>query len=249
MWVKAGRRIFAHSFQPAVSPKALTRISRDIRSWALHHRSDKSLTELAQMSDPEEDRCLCHPVGTPQVQADASPDQGRERLVRSDTPGQPNTLCSLDVMSWQRPNIGSRVTREGHARLWEHPEVKFLRATRHRSHAAMSRRWAGQSRRKTEYHTDWRSTFACRWRRAATKAGSLRCQPRPKGGDGPASSPDRRRSPQGGVAGGMIAARRLAAIVAVNVPECLFWVMGGGSGKHTHTSALPQEADLLPARL
>jgi hypothetical protein len=47
----------------------------------------------------------------------------------------------------------------------------------------------------------------------------------------------------------MIAARRLAAIVAVNVPECLFWVMGGGSGKHTHTSALSREADLLPARL
>src|SRR5580658_4707569 len=41
MWVKADRRIFAHSFQPAASPKALTRISRDIRSWALHHRSDK----------------------------------------------------------------------------------------------------------------------------------------------------------------------------------------------------------------
>ena len=57
----------------------------------------------------------------PQVQADASPDQGRERLVRHDTPGQPNTLCSLDVMSWQRPNIGSRVTREGHARFWESP--------------------------------------------------------------------------------------------------------------------------------
>ena len=38
--------------QPAVSPKALTRISRDIRSWALHHRSDKSLTELAQMYNP-----------------------------------------------------------------------------------------------------------------------------------------------------------------------------------------------------
>jgi hypothetical protein len=36
-----------------------------------------------------------------------------------------------DVMSWQRPNIGSRVTREGHARFWERPEVKFLRATRH----------------------------------------------------------------------------------------------------------------------
>jgi hypothetical protein len=33
-------------------------------------------------------------------------------------------------MSWQRPNIGSRVTREGHARFWERLEVKFLRATR-----------------------------------------------------------------------------------------------------------------------
>src|SRR5262245_19480812 len=32
----------------------------------------------------------------------------------------------------QRSNIGSRVTREGHARFWERPEVKFLRATRQR---------------------------------------------------------------------------------------------------------------------
>ena len=30
----------------------------------------------------------------------------------------------------QRSNIGSRVTREDHARFWERPEVKFLRATR-----------------------------------------------------------------------------------------------------------------------
>src|SRR5215471_332721 len=30
----------------------------------------------------------------------------------------------------QRSNIGSRVTRERHARFWERPEVKFLRATR-----------------------------------------------------------------------------------------------------------------------
>ena len=30
----------------------------------------------------------------------------------------------------QRPDIGSRVTLEGHARFWERPEVKFLRATR-----------------------------------------------------------------------------------------------------------------------
>jgi group II intron reverse transcriptase/maturase len=51
-WVKADRRIFAHSFQPAASPKALKRISQEIRSWALHHRSDKSLTDLAQMYNP-----------------------------------------------------------------------------------------------------------------------------------------------------------------------------------------------------
>ena len=152
MWVKADRRIFAHSFQPAASPKALTRISREIRSWALHHRSDKSLTELAAdvqpvhprldhllqpllqdavASDPEEDRCLCHPVGASQVQANAPPDQRWERLVRPAPPCQPNALRSLATMSWQRPNIGSRVTREGHARFWERPGVKFLRATRH----------------------------------------------------------------------------------------------------------------------
>src|SRR5438270_1831963 len=52
MWVKPDRRIFAHSFQPAASPKALTRISRELRSWALHHCSDKSLTELAQTYNP-----------------------------------------------------------------------------------------------------------------------------------------------------------------------------------------------------
>jgi hypothetical protein len=51
-WLKADRRIFAHSFQPAACPKALTRIGREIRSWALHHRNDKSLTELAQMYNP-----------------------------------------------------------------------------------------------------------------------------------------------------------------------------------------------------
>src|SRR5262245_23678929 len=33
-------------------------------------------------------------------------------------------------MSWKRPNIGSRVNREVHARIWERPGVRFLRATR-----------------------------------------------------------------------------------------------------------------------
>src|SRR5262249_13377133 len=106
------------------------------------------LLQDAVASDPEADRCLCHPVGTPQVQADAPPDQRCERLVRPDTSGQPNTLCSLDVMSWQRPNIGSRVTREGHARFWERPEVNPLGASRKSPQtgsvvAWFARRWRG----------------------------------------------------------------------------------------------------------
>ena len=46
----------------------------------------------------------------------------------------------------QRPNIGSRVTREGHARFWERPEVKFLRATR-RIRALHDNRLNGRCRR------------------------------------------------------------------------------------------------------
>ena len=52
MWRKGEKRIFAHSFQPAASPKALKRIGRTVRSWALHHRSDLSLTELAAKYNP-----------------------------------------------------------------------------------------------------------------------------------------------------------------------------------------------------
>ena len=37
----------------------------------------------------------------------------------------------FNAMSWQRPNIGSRMNREVHVRFWERAEVKFLRATRH----------------------------------------------------------------------------------------------------------------------
>jgi len=39
----------AHGFLPAVSPKALKRLSREVRRWKLHHRSDKSLNDLADM--------------------------------------------------------------------------------------------------------------------------------------------------------------------------------------------------------
>ncbi len=52
MWREGTKRIFTHSFKPAASPKALTFISRTIRRWALHHSSDKSLPNLAEMYNP-----------------------------------------------------------------------------------------------------------------------------------------------------------------------------------------------------
>src|SRR5260221_1428082 len=55
---------------------------RDVQP--VHLRLDQLLQPLLQdavASDPEEDRSLCHPLGAPQVQADASEDQGSARLV------------------------------------------------------------------------------------------------------------------------------------------------------------------------
>jgi group II intron reverse transcriptase/maturase len=53
MWLVKGDRVFSHGFLPAASPKACVRITREIRSWALHQRSDKSLNELAAMYNPQ----------------------------------------------------------------------------------------------------------------------------------------------------------------------------------------------------
>jgi len=44
--------LYAHGFRPAPSPKALKAISRAIRRWTLHHRSDKSLQDLAAIYNP-----------------------------------------------------------------------------------------------------------------------------------------------------------------------------------------------------
>ena len=44
--------LYAHSFLPAASPKALKAISRTIRRWTLHHHSDKSLENLAETYNP-----------------------------------------------------------------------------------------------------------------------------------------------------------------------------------------------------
>jgi RNA-directed DNA polymerase len=48
MW----QRKAVHGFLPAASSKALTRISREIRRWRLHLRSDKSLEDLASIYNP-----------------------------------------------------------------------------------------------------------------------------------------------------------------------------------------------------
>ena len=95
---------------------------------------DRLLLQLlpdAVASNSEKNRSLCHSLGAPQIQAVRPSDQGSKGLVRTAAPGKPHTPRSLAAMSWKRPNIGSRVTREGHARFWERLEVKVLRATRH----------------------------------------------------------------------------------------------------------------------
>ncbi len=48
--LRKGRAV--HNFLPAASPKALKRMSREVRRWALHRRSDKSLAELAGTYNP-----------------------------------------------------------------------------------------------------------------------------------------------------------------------------------------------------
>ena len=35
---------------------------------------------------------------------------------------------ALRSLPWKRPNIGSRMNREVHVRIWERPEVRVLRA-------------------------------------------------------------------------------------------------------------------------
>ena len=58
------------------------RSGQDVQS--VHRRLDQLLRPVlsdAVASDPEEDRCLCHPLGAPEVQAVASPDQRGARLV------------------------------------------------------------------------------------------------------------------------------------------------------------------------
>ena len=136
-------RIFGPSFLPAVSPKALTAIRRAIRRWALHTRSDKSLEDLARMYNPKIRGWITYYshfyIGA------ASDAQADRRLVirwarrkykrmvhQTKGAGTGSTGCAEQRRGssptgrfvWQRPNIGSRVSREAHARFWEQPGVR-----------------------------------------------------------------------------------------------------------------------------
>ena len=104
---------------------------RDLQSR--HSRLDRLLQQLlpdAVASNPQKDRSLYHSLGAPQIQTVRPSDQGCEGLVCTAAPGKSGVLRPLVAMPWKRPDIGSRVTREGHARFWERLEVKVLRATR-----------------------------------------------------------------------------------------------------------------------
>src|SRR5216683_6270088 len=122
---------------PALDPSPPQRqipagTSQDVQP--VHSRLDQLLRQLlsdAAASNPEEDRYLCHPLGAPEVQAVASPNQRGAGLVCAAALCKSEALRSLAAMSWKRPNNGSRMNREVHVRFWESPEVKVLQATRH----------------------------------------------------------------------------------------------------------------------
>jgi hypothetical protein len=67
-------------------------------------------------------------IGLPAVAAAQSVPDVMESLGSEPAWGS-NALCPLAALPWKRPNIGSRMNREVHVRIWERPEVRVLRAT------------------------------------------------------------------------------------------------------------------------
>src|SRR5262249_50883086 len=116
--------IHAHGFMPAASPAALQAMSRTIRRWALHHRSDKALQDLAAMYNP----CIrgwinyygnfYHTQLRPTLtRIDAYVIRWARRKfkrLRHQTKGARDWFVrlrrlKLAAILWQRPNIGSRM--------------------------------------------------------------------------------------------------------------------------------------------
>jgi hypothetical protein len=129
----------------------LTSISRTVRRWALHHRSDKSLRDLAEMYNP----CI---RGWINYYSHFYKTQLRPTLKRIDlyvirwarrnfkrlrrkTKGardwfdrlrraNPTLFAHWQLCHGNGRTFGSRMNREVHVRIWERPEVRVLRATR-----------------------------------------------------------------------------------------------------------------------
>jgi len=100
----------------------------------IHPRLDQLLQPLlwvGSLPHPAADRRLPGPLGPQQVQAAPVPDRGGKGVVRSGRPRQPGPVCPLAPTVCRRTNIGSRMSREAHVRIWERVGVRFPCATRH----------------------------------------------------------------------------------------------------------------------
>src|SRR6516164_4267917 len=99
----------------------------------VHSRLDQLLQSLLQVgTDPDSAsyRCFPDPLGPRQVQAVAPAAQRCKRLASAGRPSHSSSLRSLALSACEWPNIGSRMTREGHVRFWERVGVRSPRATR-----------------------------------------------------------------------------------------------------------------------
>jgi hypothetical protein len=151
-----GRRAFS-CFLPAASPKALRSISRTVRRWAHHHRSDKSLQDLTEMYNP----CI---RGWINYYSHFYKTQLRPTLKRIDlyvircarlkfkrlrrkTKGhetgltgsaeqiQPSSPTGSSVR--ETANIGSRMNREVHVRIWSTQQPAHIATVARMSHDTM----------------------------------------------------------------------------------------------------------------
>jgi hypothetical protein len=91
-------------------------------------RPRSSLRQLS--NDAAAYRRLPDPLGTLEVQASAAAEPGSLAMASPGSACRPKALLALAVLQCRRPDIGSRVNREVHARFWEHAGVKSLRVTR-----------------------------------------------------------------------------------------------------------------------
>jgi hypothetical protein len=83
------------SIRKANLARLLSRRTDRIFSAPFEQGEKQPLLSDAVASNPEKDRCLRHPMGSSQIQADGPLDQGRKGLVRSAAPRESNTLLPI----------------------------------------------------------------------------------------------------------------------------------------------------------